>query len=72
MTNKSDKNQTICAKFAQRKTKSLDKNPGQRYPCIRKNTLLIDGSYFLEQIGSTNKEKTINIVRNKQTNVHGV
>ena len=39
---------------------------------IRKNTLLIDGSYFLEQIGSTNKEKTINIVRNKQTNVHGV
>ena len=32
----------------------------------------IDSSYFLERIGSTNKEKIINIVRNKQTNVHGV
>lgn len=65
---KSDNLCEICAK----KTKSLDKNPGQRYPCIGKNTLLIDSSYFLERIGSTNKEKTINIVRNKQTNVHGV
>lgn len=54
----------------QRKTKSLDKETIQGYDCIRKNTLLVRSSYFLNRIGSTNNIKQKSNVRITNTYVY--